>query len=761
MSTETYSVKGMHCASCAAIIEKKLSKVDGISKASVNLATETAQLSFDKESLSTEALNNILNNYGFSLERETAPEESRTNPTVKLQAKQAAKVEELRQQRQNVQRTLPLALLLFFWMVWESAAMSLHFIPHPPLLMHQFTLPLLVAATWVLLTVGKPFLRAIPSFIRNGAANMDTLIGIGTLCAYLYSATITLLPQAKSFLHASEATYFDVTIVVIGFVLLGKYLEARSKMKTGEALEALITLQAKSALVERDGITVEIPIGQVRRGDTIMVRPGEKIPVDGIITDGTSAVDEAMVTGESLPVDKKAGDGVIGGTMNKQGSLTFIAAKVGSDTMLARIIRMVEDAQSSKAPIQQLADKAAAIFVPTVLILAALTCILWLTLGTLWLGFSTALSYAIMGTVGILVVACPCALGLATPTAIIVGIGKGAAEGILIRNAESLEKLSRVNTVVFDKTGTITSGKPSLHAVVPFDGKSTSNTLLTLAAMLESRSEHPLAQAIVEAARLQQIAFGEVTNFSAQEGVGVTGMVDGRAITIRKPQQNEEHGREAIEALQAEGKSIVVMEENGVALGVLALSDTIKPEAASAVATLKHKGIRVLMLSGDHQAAANAVAAQAGIDEVIADVLPHDKANKVMELQAKGAIVAMVGDGINDAPALAQADVGIAMATGTDVAMETAGITLLKGDINKIPQALNLAHATMRVIRQNLFWAFFYNIICIPLAAGAFYPIWGILLNPAFAGLAMAGSSVSVVSNSLRLKRIQVKEKQN
>lgn len=758
MSTETYCVKGMHCASCAAIIQKKLSKVEGIKEVNVNLATETAQLEFDNSSLTPEELNEIVNKYGYSLELEEPP--AAAAPSVAdSAAKRAEKEQELRTQLRKVQFALPVALMVFFLMMWDIGSMFSSVIPHLPISMELLNIFFMLLSTWMVFRTGAPFLHGIVMFIRNGAASMDTLIGIGTLTAYLYSAVITLIPSVKHFLHAPDSTYFDVTIVVIGFVLLGKYLEARSKMKTGEAIEKLISLQAKTALVRRSGMEIELPIEQVRKGDTIIVKPGEKLPVDGIISSGYSSIDESMVTGESIPVDKKDGDKVIGGTINKQGSFIFTASSVGSETVLARIIRMVEEAQGSKAPIQQIADKVAGIFVPVVLVLAALTAMIWLTVGTAYLGFSVSLSYGIMGMVGILVIACPCALGLATPTAIIVGIGKGAEYGILIRNAESLEKLSSIDTVVFDKTGTITTGNPQVTDIISLDKKRSVTSLLQLAATIENRSEHPLAQAIVEAARKQQLTFGEITekmrDFKALEGVGVSATIDNIPVIVRKPVELEKAMPE-LQKLQGEGKTVVLIEENGRSIGLIALSDTVKPQAREAVAALQRQGLNVIMLTGDNLQAARLMARQAGIDEVIADVLPQDKAKKIKELQVQGRKVVMAGDGINDAPALAQADVGIAMATGTDVAIESAGITLLKGDINKVAQAITLSRATMRVIRQNLFWAFIYNIIGIPLAAGALFPLWGIFLNPVFSGLAMAGSSVSVVSNSLRLKRLRM-----
>ena len=751
MTTRSYNVKGMHCASCSAIVTKKLSKVEGVHQVNVNLATEKATLEFDGNALTLEALNEVVNKYGYFLEVEPSPAALRAAAPDSTR-KREEKERELHTQLRKVQFALPVALVVFLLMMWDIGSMVFHALPHLPISMEPLNILLLLVSTWMVFRTGAPFLHGIVMFFRSGAASMDTLIGIGTVTAWLYSALITLIPAVKAFLHAPDSTYFDVTIVVIGFVLLGKYLEARSKMKTGEAIEKLMGLQAKTALVERGGKEVTIPVEEVKSGDLVMVKPGEKLPVDGTITAGYSSIDESMVTGEAIPVDKKAGDKVIGGTINRQGAFTFTASNVGPESVLARIIKMVEEAQGSKAPIQHIADKVAGIFVPVVLLLAALTVIIWLTVGSSYLGFSSALSYAVMGLVGILVIACPCALGLATPTAIIVGIGKGAEYGILIRNAESLEKLSSVDTVVFDKTGTITTGKPRVSDIIILDNESSTTSLLQIAASVEKQSEHPLAQAIVDAAIKQGVTLDAITDFKALEGIGVSACINQRPVSVRKPVESEKKGAE-LQHLQQEGKTVVIIEENGISRGLIALSDTVKEEAKEAVAALHRKGIKVIMLTGDNLMAATSMAKQVGIDEVIADVLPHQKAIKIRELQATGKTVVMAGDGINDAPALAQADVGIAMATGTDVAIESAGITLLKGDLNKVAQAITLSRATMRVIRQNLFWAFIYNIIGIPLAAGALFPLWGIFLNPVFSGLAMAGSSVSVVSNSLRLKR--------
>ena len=566
----------------------------------------------------------------------------------------------------------------------------------------------------------------------------------------MYSIAITLFPAVRQALGVDGFTYFDVTIVVIGFVTLGKYMEARSKIKTGQALEKLATLQAKTAMVVRDGKESEIAIEEVKIGDIVVAKPGTKIPVDGIIVEGRSSVDESMITGEPVPADKKAGDAVVGATINKQGNIRFRATKIGADTMLAQIIKMVQEAQGSKAPIQDLADRVAAVFVPSVLGIAIMTFVLWLLLGIDTIGLSAALAHAILSFVGVLVIACPCALGLATPTAIIVGVGKGAEYGILIKNAESLETLSSIDTVVFDKTGTITKGQPEVTDIIVTNKDLNEDDILRYASSLEKFSEHPLAKAIVKIATGRNISPLSANDFAAMEGVGVRGTIDGKDVRVRKP--SEADANYELLKLQELGKTVVTVTVDGKAAGSIALSDTLKDGAKEAISTLQRRNIGTVILTGDNFHAASYIAKLAGIDRVIAQVLPNQKADKIQELQASGKIVAMVGDGINDAPALAVADVGIAMATGTDVAIESAGVALLGGDIKKVPQAVELARATMRTVRQNLFWAFIYNLVGIPIAAGVLYPIWGITLNPVFAGLAMAFSSVSVVSNSLRLR---------
>jgi Cu2+-exporting ATPase/Cu+-exporting ATPase len=634
-------------------------------------------------------------------------------------------------------------------MVWDILS-SIKILPELQISMDIFNKILMIISTIILFWIGKPFIFGIVRFIKYRVANMDTLIGIGTLSAYIYSTIITFFPQIQIVMKLPEYTYFDVVIVVIGFVTFGKYLEARSKQKTGEAIEKLIELQAKTAIIIRDGIEIEIPISEVAIGEIIIVKPGMKIPVDGKITEGFTSIDEGMITGESIPVDKNVGDIVIGATINKQGSFRFIATKVGKDTMLSQIIKMVEEAQGSKAPIEALVDKVSSIFVPSVLLIAVISFLVWIFVGIPILGQSEAISYGLLSFVGVLIIACPCALGLATPTAIIVGVGIGAKNGILIKNAESLELLSKVDTIVLDKTGTITKGKPEVTDVVILDKVFSESDILKLAGSVEKLSEHPLALSIVDSAILKKIILEKVTEFISLEGVGVRGIINDKNIYIHKPGINDSDID--LKILQEQGKTVVVVEVDNKKVGLIALSDTIKDEAKEAIAKLHKKGIKVIMLTGDNHLAALYIAKQVNIDEVISEVLPNEKAGKIELLQNEGRVVAMAGDGINDAPALVQANVGIAMATGSDIAIESAGIALLHGDIHKISQVIDLSKATMRTIKQNLFWAFIYNMIGIPIAAGLLFPIWGIVLNPIFAGLAMAFSSVSVVGNSLRLK---------
>lgn len=752
----------MHCASCASIIEKKLKKTKGVEFAGVNYGTESTKVSFDSEKVNPEALNQIIKPLGYSL----IMPEIRTAQSMGMSASDHAahlgvsqskqdKLEELASMKTKVLVAIPLTIISLFVMGWDSLA-QFGIIEKMPYVTSEFFHHLLpVLATYALFVIGKPYLQGLFRFLRFGNANMDTLIGIGTLTAFLYSLVVTSFEEPlKPFLNV-EQTYYDVTIVVIAFITFGKYLEARSKIKTGDAIEKLLNLQAKTALIIRDGQEKEIPVDEVVHGDVIIIKPASKIPVDGIVIDGASYVDESMITGEPIPTEKTAGMPVVSGTLNTTGSFTFRATKIGSETMLASIIRMVEDAQGSKAPIQALADKISAVFIPIVIAIAFLALGGWLLIGTHYLSFAQALSYGLVSFVGVLVIACPCALGLATPTAIIVGVGKGAREGILVKDAATLEKLHKVTVVVVDKTGTITKGKPELTSIKPVGEISETDILEKLSA-LESRSEHPIAHAIVSYAKAQNIVTPAVEKFEIVQGMGVRGTIDGIAYFAGNTKLIHSLGItfdiSSIEKETHEGKTPVILATQGQVLGIILVADVVKPEAKEAVNQLHKLGVKVIMLTGDNANTARFIADQVGIDEVVAEVSPQSKMEKIQELQAAGEIVAMTGDGINDAPALARADIGIAMSTGTDVAIESAGITLLRGDISKIVKAIRLSKITMQGIKQNLFFAFVYNIVGIPLAAGVFYPIFGWLLNPVFAGLAMGLSSVSVISNSLRIK---------
>ncbi|MFA5888912.1 MAG: heavy metal translocating P-type ATPase [Candidatus Paceibacterota bacterium] len=757
--TKTYRIKGMHCASCANIIEKTFRKIEGVYHAEVNYGTEKTKVSFDETKTNPHHLSKKIEPLGYSLIIPTAESmgmsESEHAKHLGLNQSKQEKLAEVKSMKNKVYSILPLAVISIIIMSWDIFS-QFGLVNEPSFFwrnIFQYLLPLMAVITFAVL--GKPYLLGVYRFARYGKANMDTLIGVGTSVAFIYSVIVTFFTESlKSFINVSSV-YFDVTIIVITFIALGKYLEARSKIKTGDAIEKLLNLQAKTALVIREGVEIEVPIDQVVHGDLIIIKPAGKIPVDGVLVSGSSYVDESMVTGEPMPVSKKIGDSVVSGTINTNGTFTLKATKIGSETMLARIIKMVEEAQGSKAPIQALADKISGVFVPIVLVISVLSLILWLSIGSQYLGFSQALSFGLVSFVGILVIACPCALGLATPTAIIVGVGKGASEGILIKDAGTLEKLGKVNVVVVDKTGTLTYGKPELTSIQNLSNK-TDNELVSVLASLEKSSEHPIAHAVVSYANEKKIELKSVSAFDAIKGKGIQGEIDGVKYYAGNTKLIQDLGlsfdTELFERETIEGKTPIIVAINEKVLGVVMVADAIKPEAVEAVKNLHKLGIKIVMLTGDDKNTAEFIAKQVGIDEVVAEVMPEDKLNKIKELQSQGKIVAMAGDGVNDAPALAQADVGIAMATGTDVAIESAGITLLHGDISKLVKAINLSKMTMRGIKQNLFWAFIYNIVGIPLAGGLFYPIFGWMLSPVFAGFAMAMSSVSVVGNSLRLK---------
>lgn len=743
-------VKGMHCASCAFVVEDTLKKQNGVKSAQVNFGTEKAKIEYDNSQNNLESLSSSLKEHGYSLEIQNEMlHENHMN-----HSKQEA-LTELEEVKNKMLISIPLIIFSAIAMLWDILG-SYNYLPKMSYSTKEFfhhVLPLL--ATYMLFVVGNVYLKGILKFTKTKIANMDTLVGIGTLTAYLYSAVVLAFEgYLKQFIN-TEHTYYDVTIIVIGFITLGKYLEAKSKARTGESLKKLIGLQAKTALVERNGEKIEIPLEEVKVDEIIHIKPGSKIPVDGIIIEGSSSIDESMITGEPIPVDKRANDFVIGATINKQGYLVIKATKVGKETVLSQIVNMVEEAQGSKAPIQNLVDKISAIFVPTVLILAVSTLIIWLIVGLTIMPFNEALSIGLLGFVGILVIACPCALGLATPTAIIVGTGKGAENGILVKDAESLEKLSKVNTIVLDKTGTITKGKPEVTDIITFENN-IEKDILRILASLEEHSEHPIAHAIVEKAKHEKINLEKVENFKIIEGKGLSGEISnikyyaGNRILLED--LRIESNLEQAEELSKQGKTVIFLTNESKILAIVGISDTLKENSKETITELHKLGVKVVLLTGDNKSAAEYIAKLVGIDEVKAEVLPIQKAEKIKELQVNNQIVAMVGDGINDAPALAQADIGIAMSTGTDIAIESAQITLLKGDISKLLKAIKLSKFTMRAIKQNLFWAFVYNIFGIPLAAGLLYPFYGITLNPVFAGIAMGLSSVSVVSNSLRLK---------
>ena len=711
-------VSGMSCAACARAIENQLAATAGVASAHVNFATSTATVEFDPARAAVRNLVDAIEELGYGVPQPVAGED------VEEQARA--------HEYAALQRRL-----------WLAAAFAIPVVVLGmwPGLMH------LAAMSWIQLALtvpvifyaGAPFYKGAWTALRHRSANMNTLIALGTGAAFLYSLTVTV--------RGGHEVYYEAAAVIVTLILLGRVLEARARGKASEAIRHLRELQPKTARVVRDGAEQDIPIEQVRVGDLVVVRPGEKIPVDGAVREGDSAVDESMLTGESMPVDKKSGDAVYGGTINRSGSLRFEARKVGRATALQQMIELVRQAQGSRAPVARLADVVSGYFTVGVLAIATLTFVVWLALALLGVA---PLSFALRNFVAVLIIACPCALGLATPTAIMVGTGRGAERGILIKGGEALEAAHRIDTVILDKTGTITCGQPRVTDVIPMNGYSEA-AVLRLAASAERYSEHPLGRAIVEHAQALAIVLEDPAGFRAVAGHGVEARVDGCDVTVGSfagPLELPE-----MERLAAEGKTAVVVAVDGQPAGAIGIADTVKPEAAAAVRRLHEMGIEVWMITGDNRRTAESVARQVGIQRVLAEVLPDAKLAEVRKLQAAGRKVAMVGDGINDAPALAQADVGIAIGTGTDIAKEAASITLMRGDLNGVAGALALARRTMRVIRQNLFWAFAYNIIGIPIAAGALYPFTGWLLSPVLASAAMALSSVTVVTNSLRLKR--------
>ncbi len=735
-----FGVEGMTCASCVARVEKALSGVEGVLSADVNLATERATVVFDPRRASYEVMARAVKAAGYRLLPSGAGEEP-------LDRERRRREREGRVLRAKLIYSLASAAVIMLLSMLGMHLPGLRNIPERTLFFLLFAL-----ATPVQFGPGLTFYRAALRAARHGTTDMNTLIAVGTTAAYAYSVVATFFPSFISGTGLELAVYYDASATIIALILLGRFLEAGAKGRTSEAMRRLMGLQASYARVLREGGETEVAVEEVAVGDVVVVRPGEKIPVDGIVLEGRSSVDESMLSGEPLPVEKGPGDEVTGATINGTGSFRFRATRVGGDTVLAQIIHLVEEAQGSKAPIQRLADRVAAVFVPTVMSVAAVTFLAWILAGP-----EPSFNFALLNFVAVLVIACPCALGLATPTAIMVGTGKGAELGILIKGGEVLERAGRLDTVVFDKTGTLTRGKPEVSDLLPAEGKS-EEELLFLAATVERGSEHPLAETLVREAERRGIAPGEASDFQAFPGKGIAASWQGRRALLGNAAFMGENGvhtggmEEGAEELSREGKTVVYVSAGGELWGLVAVADELKPMAAEAVRALRGLGIEVAMISGDRLSAAQAVARRAGVERVLAGVLPGQKAEEIARLQGEGRVVAMVGDGINDAPALAQADIGIAIGSGSDVALEASDITLVSDDLSKVAAAISLSRATLRTIRQNLFWAFFYNTVGIPLAAGVLYPLWGVLLNPVYAALAMAFSSLTVVGNSLRLR---------
>ena len=727
-------IKGMHCAGCVGKVERALQGVPGVEKAVANLATERATVWLDPTRAELFALRAAVAAAGYQVPADIAPAPDR-------EKEERAARDWLLRIKVLVGAALSVPVLLGSMpelFPWAPAALR------NPWLLLALTTP-------VQLWVGAEFHAGFLRELRHRILSMNALVSIGTSAAYLFSLAVTVWPHA--FMATGAMPYYEASALLTTFLVLGRWLEARARGGTSEAIRRLLDLQPRQARVRRDGVERDVPVGDVLVGDLIRVRPGERVAVDGEVIEGASTVDESMLTGESLPIEKGPGDAVVGGSVNRTGSFTFRATRVGTATALANIIRLVEEAQGSKAPIQRLADRVAAVFVPIILLLAAVTFVAWWAVGP-----APALFHSLAAAVAVLVIACPCAMGLATPTAIMVATGRGAQLGVLIRSAEALEMLQRVQVMVVDKTGTLTVGKPMVTDVVPAAGV-TPDEVLALAAAAEQGSEHPLGEAIGSEAKARGLALPPVGAFQAVPGQGViAGAADGRILLgTQRLMEAQGIAVDALaphaRALAEQGKSAVYVAFRGQALAVIAVADVLKPGAREMVAALTARGLEVVMLTGDGHLTAGAIAREVGITRVLAEVLPERKAAEITTLQAGGRLVAMVGDGINDAPALAQADVGIAMGSGTDVAIEAADVTLMRGDLRGVTAAIELSRRTVRVIKQNLAWAFGYNLILVPVAAGVLYPVAGILLSPVLAGAAMALSSVSVVLNSLRLKR--------
>ncbi len=721
----TLEITGMHCASCAAIIDRKIKKKNGVETSNVNFSTEKATVVFDDSKLNTNELIQVVKSVGYG---------------AKLNfSKQNNNEQKIKEEIENIRFAFFFSLLFaipafVFGMMFEWLGIELKYME----------ILLFVLATPVQFIVGWTFYEGAWYALKNKSANMDTLIVIGTTSAYILSVY-------NIFFKPMSAQYFEVSAILITFVILGKYLEAIAKGKTSDAIKKLMNLSPKEAVVIRDGNEVKISVDEVILGDIIIVKPGEKVPVDGIIISGASSIDESMITGESIPVEKNTGSEVIGGTINKHGSFQFKATKIGENTTLSSIINLIEDAQTSKAPIQRFADTVSLYFVPVIILIAAITFLVWYFL------LNQSVSFAVLLAVSVLVIACPCALGLATPTAIMVGTGIGAKSGILIKGGEALETAHKIEHVIFDKTGTITNGKPIVTNIVNYSSLS-ENMFLQIVASIEKNSEHPLAESIVKKSQDNKLKLFNIKNFKAEPGFGVSAEILNVKYSFGNEKLIQKFGieldklkKDEISKLEEEGKTVMILASEKEILGIIAVADTIKDTSKEAVEKLQKMGIEVYMITGDNLRTANAIAKKVGIKNVFAHVLPEEKANYVKQLQKKGK-VAMVGDGINDAPALATADIGIAMGNGTDVAMESGKIVLMKNDLRDVSRAIKLSRITMSKIKQNMFWALAYNVIGIPIAAGILYYQTGWLLSPIIAGAAMALSSVSVISNSLLLK---------
>jgi Cu+-exporting ATPase len=754
VQTAQLGIDGMHCASCVARVEKELLSVPGVIEASVSLTSEDARVAYAPAAVEVAQLEQAVARAGYK---------------AHAKADQAAE-DELA--RQDLDRAREFRTLMHKF--WFSAAVAVPVL----VLSNAWMIPGLKDASWaqrgsdglywvwrglalltlpVLLWAANQFYTGAWQALKHRAANMHTLIATGITAAYAYSLVAVADPSIFPAKKYAEV-YFDVVAVVTALVVLGMALELKAKGRSSEAIRKLIGLQAKTARVVRSGVEVDLPVDQVVADDIVVVRPGEKVPVDGVIVAGESSIDESMITGESLPVDKAAGDEVIGATINKTGAFRFRATKVGKDTALASIVRMVGDAQATKLPIQRLVDQVAGVFVPAVIIVAITTFVVWFDFGP-----TPAFSYAVITAVTVLIIACPCALGLATPTSLTVGMGKGAEHGVLFRGGDALQAARRLDTLVLDKTGTVTHGEPALTDVIAAPGFNERH-VLAAAAAVERSSEHPLAQAIVDGASERELELREPDQFTAIPGHGVEATLDGQRVLLgnRKLMSDRVIAIGALEAaaaaLAADGKTPMYLALDGEAAGLIAVADTIKPDSVAAIARLRELGLEVAMITGDNRATAEAIARQVGVDRVLAEVLPEDKAHEVHKLQLEGKKAGMVGDGINDAPALTQADVGFAIGTGTDVAIEASDVTLVGGSLKSVVTAIEISRATIRNIKQNLLGAFVYNSAGLPIAAGVFYPIFGVLLSPLIASVAMAFSSVTVVSNANRLRTWKPKE---